>query len=81
MVKEDWSLIGEVKEEELLRSTTSGVGGIIQTLFPFSKGKNLTESFGNYKSLDQVLKLDAVFRTEVKDFVYKRTIDNKLVSW
>ncbi|MGE1162713.1 DinB family protein [Peribacillus simplex] len=33
MVKEDWSLIGEMKEEELLRSTTSGVGGIIQTLF------------------------------------------------
>lgn len=40
MVKEDWSLIGEVKEEELLRSTTSGVGGIIQTLFHLAREKN-----------------------------------------
>lgn len=92
MVREDWyRWCGEVNEEELLRSRTGGVGSILQTLFHIvdvewswirllQGKKDFTESFEKYKSLDQVMKLDAVFRTEVNDFVYNwnEVMENKL---
>ncbi|MFZ7942447.1 DinB family protein [Neobacillus sp. 19] len=81
MVREEWYQWCEgLSEEELLRTRTGGVGGILHTLFHIVdvewswirllQGKtDFEESFEEYKSLNQVRKLDAEFRTEVESFV------------
>ncbi|MDW0115332.1 DinB family protein [Sporosarcina thermotolerans] len=90
MVREEWyRWCEEVSEEELLRTRTGGVGSILQTLFHvidvewswirLLQGKSDFEGdFGDYKSLDQVRKLDAEFRSEVEEFV--NNWDNSMES-
>ncbi|KAB2331131.1 DUF664 domain-containing protein [Cytobacillus depressus] len=81
MVREEWYQWCEgLSEEELLRTRTGGVGSILHTLFHIVdvewswirllQGKtDFEESFEDYKSLNQVRKLDAEFRSEVENFV------------
>jgi uncharacterized damage-inducible protein DinB len=81
LVREAWyRWCEDVTEEELLRSRTGGVGGILHTIFHIIdvewswirslQGKSdFQESFESYRSLEKVRKLDMVFRTEVEDFV------------
>jgi len=81
MVREEWyRWCEELSEEDLLRNRTGGVGSILHTLFHIVyvewswirllQGKtDFEESFNDYKSLNQVRKLDAEFRTEVENFV------------
>lgn len=81
MIREDWyRWCEDVSEEELLRKRTGGVGGILITLFHIIdvewswiralQGKpDFQESFDDYRSLEQVRKLDAAFRPEVEEFV------------
>lgn len=81
MVREEWfRWCEELTEEELLLHRTGGVGSILQTLFHIVdvewswirvlQGKpDFQEKFDDYKSLHQVRKLDAEFRTEVENFV------------
>ena len=90
MVREEWyRWCEEVSEEELLRARTGGVGSILQTLFHIIdvewswirllQGKSDFEGdFDDYKSLDQVRKLDAEFRSEVEEFV--NNWDNSMES-
>ncbi|KAF9132517.1 hypothetical protein BGX30_012638 [Mortierella sp. GBA39] len=81
-VRKDWFRWCEsVPEEELLRTRTGGVGGIMHTLFHIVdvewswvrclQGKpDFQESFDGYRSLDKVLKLQESFKPEVEEFVY-----------
>lgn len=81
LVREEWyQWCEDVPEEELLRSRTGGVGGILQTLLHIIdvewswirslQGKSdFQESFENYRSLEKVRELDRAYRTEVEDFV------------
>lgn len=81
MVREEWyRWCEELSEEELTQSRTGGVGSILHTLFHIVdvewswirllQGKtDFEENFDGYKSLNQVRKLDAEFRTEVENFV------------
>ncbi|MET3848262.1 putative damage-inducible protein DinB [Paenibacillus sp. OAE614] len=81
-VREDWFRWCEsVPAEELLRTRTGGVGGILHTLFHIVdvewswvrclQGKpDFQESFDGYRSLDKVLKLQESFKPEVEEFVY-----------
>lgn len=94
MVREEWyRWCEEVGEEELLRPRTGGVGSILQTLFHIIdvewswirliQGKpDFQENFEEYKSLDQVRKLDAEFRSEVENFVnnWDDSLENQLYS-
>ncbi|WP_099363523.1 DinB family protein [Fredinandcohnia onubensis] len=93
MVREEWyRLCEELSEEELLRTRTGGVGSILQTLFHIVdvewswirllQGKpDFQESFDDYKSLEQVRKLDSAFRPEVESFVnnWDSSMENKLL--
>ncbi|MCS1352342.1 DinB family protein [Mechercharimyces sp. CAU 1602] len=81
MVRKEWyQWCEELSNEELLRSRTGGVGSILQTLFHIVdvewswirrlQGKeDFEESFDDYMSLNQVRRLDAMFRAEVVSFV------------
>jgi uncharacterized damage-inducible protein DinB len=81
IVREEWyRWCEELSEDDLLRYRTGGVGSILHTLFHIVdvewswirllQGKtDFEESFDGYKSLNQVRKLDAEFRTEVENFV------------
>lgn len=93
LVREDWyRWCEELTEEELLLNRTGGVGNILQTLFHIIdvewswirllQGKtDFEESFDKYKSLNEVRKLDAEFRTEVENFVnnWDESMENKLL--
>jgi uncharacterized damage-inducible protein DinB len=92
MVREEWyRWCEELNEEDLLRNRTGGVGSILHTLFHIVdvewswirllQGKtDFEESFDGYKSLNQVRKLDAEFRTEVENFVnnWDDSMENQL---
>lgn len=92
LVREEWYRWCEgVPAEELLRIRTGGVGGILHTLFHITdvewswirslQGKSdFQESFDDYRSLEQVRKLDAAFRPEVEDFVrsWEGGMENRL---
>jgi uncharacterized damage-inducible protein DinB len=92
IVREEWyRWCEELNEEDLLRNRTGGVGSILQTLFHIVdvewswirllQGKtDFEESFDGYKSLNQVRKLDAEFRTEVENFVnnWDDSMENQL---
>jgi uncharacterized damage-inducible protein DinB len=94
MVREEWyQWCEELSEDALLRDRTGGVGGILHTLFHIVdvewswirvlQGKrDFEESFEGYKSLNQVRKLDAKFRTEVENFVnnWDESMENNLYS-
>ncbi|AZU61937.1 DinB family protein [Neobacillus mesonae] len=81
MVREEWyRWCEELSEEELLQTRTGGVGCILHTLFHIVdvewswirliQGKpDFVGSFDDYKSLNQVRKLDSEFRSEVENFV------------
>jgi uncharacterized damage-inducible protein DinB len=93
MVREDWyQWCKEVPEEELLRIRMGGVGGVLHTLFHIIdvewswirslQGKpDFQESFDNYRSLEQVRELDALFRPEVTEFVHSWNVsmENQLL--
>ncbi len=93
MVREEWyRWCEELSEEELLRTRTGGVGSILQTLFHIVdvewswirllQGKpDFQESFEDYKSLEQVRKLDTKFRTEVLNFIknWDSSMENNLL--
>ncbi|OBZ12148.1 DinB family protein [Bacillus sp. FJAT-26390] len=80
-VREEWyRWCEDVPEEELLRSRTGGVGGILHTLFHIVdvewswiraiQGKSdFQESFEGYRTLKKVRQLDAEFHAEVEAFV------------
>lgn len=82
LVREEWyRWCEDVTEEELLRTRTGGVGGILHTLFHIIdvewswirslQGKSdFQESFESYSSLEKVRNLDAAFRPEVQTFVH-----------
>jgi uncharacterized damage-inducible protein DinB len=92
MVREEWyRWCEELSEEDLLRNRTGGVGSILHTLFHIvdvewswirvlQGKKDFEESFDNYKSLNQVRKLDAEFRTVVENFVnnWDESMENQL---
>ncbi|WP_078379873.1 DinB family protein [Sutcliffiella halmapala] len=94
MVREEWyKWCEELTEEELLQKRTGGVGSILQTLFHIVdvewswirllQGKpDFEESFDNYKSLDQIRKLDAEFRKDVEPFVknWNESMENNILS-
>ncbi|MGN7296273.1 DinB family protein [Ferdinandcohnia sp. SAFN-114] len=93
MVREEWyRWCEELSEEELLRTRTGGVGSILQTLFHIVdvewswirllQGKpDFQESFEDYKSLEQVRKLDTKFRPEVLNFIknWDSSMENNLL--
>jgi uncharacterized damage-inducible protein DinB len=93
MVREDWyRWCEEVPLEELLKVRTGGVGGILHTLFHIIdvewswvrllQGKpDFQESFEDYNTLEQIRKLDSVFRTEVEEFVHAwdDSMENRLL--
>lgn len=80
-VRNDWyKWCKEVEREELLLKRTGGVGGILHTLFHvidvewswirLLQGKDdFQEDFEQYKTLDMVIQLDKLFKTEVEEFV------------
>jgi uncharacterized damage-inducible protein DinB len=92
MVREDWyRWCEDVPEEELLRTRTGGVGGILHTLFHIIdvewswirslQGKSdFQESFEGYRSLELVRQLDVAFRPEVEAFVFSwdESMENRL---
>lgn len=81
LVREEWyRWCEDVPVEELLRSRTGGVGGILHTLFHIIdvewswirvlQGKSdFQESFANYQTLEKVRALDQAFREDVENFV------------
>lgn len=80
-IREEWySWCEDVPLEELLKVRTGGVGGILHTLFHIidvewswiriMQGKpDFQESFDEYKSLEKVKELDAIFKKDVEEFV------------
>ena len=80
-VRQEWYQWCEgVKEEELLRQRTGGVGSILQTLFHIidvewswirrMQGKpDPAEAFEDFANLQLIRKLDAHYHTEVEAFV------------
>jgi uncharacterized damage-inducible protein DinB len=94
LVREEWfSWCEDVPLEELLRTRTGGIGGILHTLFHIIdvewswirvlQGKpDFQESFDGYRSLEQVRKLDSVFRAEVEEFVHSwdESMENRLLQ-
>ncbi|GGF71545.1 DNA damage-inducible protein DinB [Paenibacillus albidus] len=81
MIREEWyQWCEDVSGEELLKTRTGGVGGILKTLFHITdvewswiqaiQGKpDFQEDFEQYNSLDKVRALDAKFRLDVEPFV------------
>jgi uncharacterized damage-inducible protein DinB len=94
MVREEWyEWCEDVPLEELLKVRTGGVGGILHTLFHIidvewswirvMQGKpDFQESFDEYRSLERVKELDALFKKDVEIFVlaWESGLENNLVQ-
>lgn len=81
IVREQWyQWCEDVPHEELIRDRTGGVGSILQTLFHIidvewswirllQEKPDFQESFEDYRTLEEIIKLDHTLRTDVKEFV------------
>lgn len=81
IVREQWyEWCQDVPEEELLKTRTGGVGGILKTLFHIADveyswiqfmlgGPDFEDPFEKYGSLEQVRALDRRLRADVEPFV------------
>jgi uncharacterized damage-inducible protein DinB len=92
-VRDDWfNWCKSISEEELLKTRTGGIGGILHTLFHIIdveyswirhlQGKSdLEEPFEQYNTLEKVIQLSSHFHKEVESFLHTWTseMENRIV--